>query len=630
MALELPTKLPTNAIVDPTVVGRVRRGQRYRTVGWLGVLLSAGIYAATELTSLWQKEAKPAAIVGTAVAAISLLLINWTRLWVQESKEPFQYTFSVGEFESGASPAPAGAVAAESDPLEWLTRDLTEKLGERVSRLSLVEDATVPDSDPEGDPAAHVHISGWQGMRRAEDGTWFLEVVPRVRLGGKGAPAKLARTVRFKLRGEAATGSEGDPPLLSDNDYRRLLERVYWSVASQIYRQIRRGVERKVKLLPPGRLRAAAYLSEADDYAISNTLDAYEAARQLYRSAQEIYDVNSRREPATRWRHFFTAVLQRFDSARRRVRRWMAGRLRRFGRREVLTARAQLGYARMLVAEWHLKHLCGTVATDLYEAAPTIEKAIARLDGIPEDVAERESVLFRAYVTQAMARTYLQDPLGSDEALKRAERLLPTRAHDDAEFLFAAGMAEGQAVRALRLLAEAIEIDPAMERARSLRALRYEELWRSREPFEPEVAELVDAEYADVISVNPGNVSAWANRGYIGWLLANEVADEARRGDRRREPGWRERGIESLEAGRQYKEVRGDAMVADLDWNLARFAAEDGDFDRAYFHYVEAVSAMLGEPRLGFVSYYFDKVDPWAGLAFRGVPGGRPSPGGGG
>jgi len=608
MTASVPTKAPASELIDPELLGRVRRGRRYRSVGWIGVLVTVGGFAVTKIAPLLEGEsAKPPTplplALGLALLAISLLLINWTRIWVQESKQPFQYTFSIGEFERGPQPAPSDAARASS-PIDWLTKDLTEKLGERVGRLSLLDDEHVPPDDPEEDPAAHVHVAGWQGLRRRDDGGWMLEVVPKVRLGGRGAPMKLARTVRFRL-GEPNPRSRASPvpPKLEDEQYRHLLERVYWSIASQIYAQIRLGVERKVKLLPPGRLRAAAFLAEADDYATSNTLDAYEAARGLYRRALEIYDVSSRRPSGTAWRRLVGGALADVDRDRCRLRRNAAKVLRGLGRREILTARAQLGYARMLVAEWHLRRLCGTVPTGLFEAAPNIRAAITRLRSTPTDVDGRNAALFRAYVTMAMASHYLADPTATKTALAQAERVLPADAQEDPEFLFTAGMSEEAHVRSLRLLGEAVELDPMFERARFHRAQRYEELWRSREPFEQRVAEVVDDEYAAVIAIDPGNVSAWANRGFMGWLMAGFGSGSAR-------TAWKQRGLSALEAGRQYKEVRGEAMVAELDWNLTRFAAEAGDFDTAYVHYVEAVSAMLGEPRLGFLDYFYIFATP--------------------
>ncbi len=51
--------------------------------------------------------------------------------------------------------------------------------------------------------------------------------------------------------------------------------------------------------------------------------------------------------------------------------------------------------------------------------------------------------------------------------------------------------------------------------------------------------------------------------------------------------------------------MRRDAVVAELDWNLTRIKAEAGKFTEAYSHYVEAVSVLLAEPRIGFLAYFF-------------------------
>ncbi len=209
-----------------------------------------------------------------------------------------------------------------------------------------------------------------------------------------------------------------------------------------------------------------------------------------------------------------------------------------------------------------------------------------------------------------MAKHYLRDDLGAGASLDDAERLLPADARADPEFLLAAGMVERDNVRALRLLAEAVARDPTMERAHFERATRLEGLWRSRGTLEREVAEMVDDEYAEVIAINPGNLGAWGNRGYVAWLLAGPELDRDTRisngSDGPEGTPWKERAVESLQAGRQYKEVRRDAIVAELDWNLTRIAAENGEFTKAYTHYIEAVSAMLGEPRMGFLKYFYE------------------------
>ncbi len=43
-------------------------------------------------------------------------------------------------------------------PIEWLSRDLVEKLGERVGRLSLLEEPDALTNDPEDARRARPHL----------------------------------------------------------------------------------------------------------------------------------------------------------------------------------------------------------------------------------------------------------------------------------------------------------------------------------------------------------------------------------------------------------------------------------------------------------------------------------------
>lgn len=601
MQLNLPSKLPTDLIADPALSRRVHRGRRYRFVGWGGALLSVATVAAKGLPAVFSSQV--GLLVGVGFT-ISLLLLNWTRIWVRESREPFKYTYSVAEFAPGPEADQSGFDSLKSGLIRWLELDLTEKLGERVRRLSLRQEKDVPQQEEGEEPAPHVHISGWYGLRPTEDGLWCVEVVPKVRVGGEGAPEELGNTVRFKLEGPEGQLAPEDstPPSLDVRQYRLLLERVYWAVASKIYDQIRRGVEQKAMLLPPGRLRAAAYLNEADDYARSNTLDAFEAARKLYRKAQEAYDRGSHRNPKTDWRKLTAGFWGHWDHGWSWLRRRLSRVVQRLGRREILAAAAQLGYARMLVAEWNLRYLCGSIPKELYEAPRHISEAIARLEGLPADIPDRRKTLFRAYVTLGLAHSDLQNPKGAEDDLRKARELLPADAAEDSEFLLTEAIIAGDPIRSLRLLTRAVERDPKHERARFMKADQLERLWRRRNSFEPSPAEVLDGEYAEVLGIDPGNVSAWSNRGYIGWLLCPPAPEHEQDSDRL---SWRWRALSALDAGLRYKEVRRDAMVGELNWNLVRFRAEAGHFTSAYENYIEAVSAMLGEPRMSFVEYFY-------------------------
>jgi tetratricopeptide (TPR) repeat protein len=603
VSVSLPSKIPADLVGFTSLGRQAGRGQKYRHLGWLGVLLSAVILAEGSLGSLWSNQVQ---VLAGTVLAVSLLLINWSRIWIRESREPFKYTFSVADFELGLDSADPPSLG--TDQIDWLGRDLTERLGDRVRRLSLLDEGDVPTHQPGQEPEAHVHVSGWYGVRQDEGDDWWIEVVPKVRVGGKGAPADLGNTVRFKLeRTGAAPRRASLPPPLDTRQYNLLVERVYWAVASKIYAQIRRGVEEKAKLLPPGKLRCAAYLNEADDYAHSNTLAAFKAARRLYRQACEGYHQGGFKPPKTAWRQFSHGLLTDLDRDFSRLRRALAKVVRRFGKREIRAAEAQLGYGRMLVAEWHLRLLCGSIPKELYEAPKHIRQAIKRLKPLPHDIPGRKQALFRAHVTLALAYSDLENPTGAAKELQEATKLEPADAAEDSEFLIAEALLAEDPIRSLRLLTRAVEHDPKHERARFMKSSRLERLWRLKPSLESAPAAVLDAEYAEVLKIDPGNVSAWANRGYVGWLLSK--ADPGKERAPAGSLSWRRRALSCLDAGVRYKEVRRDAMVGELNWNLVRFRAEEGDFPRAYEHYLEAVSAMLGEPRMGFVEYFYIGAD---------------------
>jgi tetratricopeptide (TPR) repeat protein len=210
-------------------------------------------------------------------------------------------------------------------------------------------------------------------------------------------------------------------------------------------------------------------------------------------------------------------------------------------------------------------------------------------------------------VTLALAHSDLKNPTEAIKELQEAAELEPADAAEDSEFLLAEAILAEDPIRSLRLLTRAVEHNPKHERARFGKAKQLEWLWRLKPTLERDPALVFDAEYAEVIRIDPGNVSAWANRGYVGWLLS-----KADPGEERFPAGglsWRQRALSCLDAGVRYKEVRRDAMVGELNWNLVRFRAEEGDFPRAYEYYLKAVSAMLGEPRMAFVDHFYMGAD---------------------
>src|SRR5205823_10853566 len=62
--------------------------------------------------------------------------------------------------------------------------------------------------------------------------------------------------------------------------------------------------------------------------------------------------------------------------------------------------------------------------------------------------------------------------------------------------------------------------------------------------------------------------------------------------------------------GSRYKEIRQKTFVAELDYGLARVAAEQGKIAKAYEHYTSASGAtMAQEGTRNYVEYCFDRVN---------------------
>ena len=178
-------------------------------------------------------------------------------------------------------------------------------------------------------------------------------------------------------------------PQLEFSDYERILDRVYFSVTTAVYRQIRHDVDRKIKLLPSRNLRANAYLYEADDYVRSNTLDAYAEAEGLYRKSIARFEPWASGLPENRVRRFLVHLTHA------RI-RWSYAALRSFskvlprlGRRHVLLARARIGTARTLLYRRQLGGLSGERIAPIFEAPGLLKTAINGPEKLPDDVPDR-------------------------------------------------------------------------------------------------------------------------------------------------------------------------------------------------------------------------------------------------
>lgn len=571
------------------VDGRLTKGVQLRWLGRLGVTGSTAALAYLSKRYGWSWEL----LVPTVGLAVSGAVVSQGREWIQSSRQPFRYTFSVAPFEPASK---AEAVGEDADALrracDWIRADLILMLSERIGRLSLLPEEQIPPDTPDR-PAAHIHISGSYGSRTTdgENREVTIELMPLVRIGSSKCSATVAHWVR-----QMWTAEHRD--LTYDRaTYDQILERLYFSVATQIYKQIRLDVARKISRLPTQYLRATAYFHEAEDYASSNTLDAFDDASELYADALDLYDRTRRPLPEPWWRRPVQSLLQALAPRWRRVARWLARFWPRFGRRPVQIARAQTGRAKALLFRNVLANLSGREAQRVFEARRIVREAIEELKQLPDGVEGLTEACFEAHVVAAFADHWSGDFEAAKDKLAVAGDLWPE--HGQALFPFVSGGVEPRLQRKIRLLRRAVELDPRFEIAHFEIAFNMEQLWRTGDELEQEGGELVQRAYKEVTALNPANITAWANLGYVRWLMWNPRKDGS--------------GVHVTQPfldGRRYKEIRQKTFVAELDYGLARVAAEEGKIAEAYEHYINASGAtMAQEATSGYIAYCFDRVN---------------------
>jgi tetratricopeptide (TPR) repeat protein len=642
----------------------LRKGKSIEKAGWSAFIVSGASMAVWVLNNrdslpiLDGSKALWPVLVAVAAIVVIVMLINWTRIWVRASRKAFRYTYSIAPFqpilgseslprlpaegtdwteESGvgaeptdgatdeaAQPGDEGADAPDEStagkvegslagdgsrggskfepippdggyvedtsfsegtgmgatPLSWLVQDLSERLSRRIGRLSLLEDQ-YSDKTP---GQSHIHISGTYGVRENADGAWNVEVLPWVRFGPPGSPATVAHLVKFTL---------GPDQSLAPEAYEKLLERLYFSIASHLYRRLRADVGRKINLLPKRYFRASAYFHEARDYARSNTLDAYEQARELYAEVIRLYDPSWWRFSGSRARRAFQRLSAWWLRVTLKVRARAARFWPPFARAELMVAQAEIGYAGTVLNRRTLAGMSGQRLNSVFEARPLAESALERLGRLEPDTRGWAGTWFEANVTLAAAHAQLGSAENASKYLEAAKKHNPARAQADSQFLHVHGQIV-ETRRSLLDLHRAVELDSTFDVAQYDLASALELTWRQRTTLERDVAEVVRDEYERVLTVNPGNIAAWGNLGYIEWLLGD--LDRAER---------------VLERGREYKEIKRETFVSELDYGLARIAAERGEFNEAYRRYIEATGARFGQGVAhdpGYTAYQFARV----------------------
>ena len=574
---------------------KIQKIGRVGQYGFLFTLISQVVFGLFESGAL--AKPAPGSAAARAITAISigslvvlpffLLLYAWSKFWLRQTREPFRYTCSIEPI----SPLPHSPKVRE---IAWLAEDLAELLSQRVERIRFVKSQT-------GGPArqmdeSHIDIGGTYVVRARydEDKYLALEIMPNVGIGPENA-RKLAYPVSYPpdpvstpLNLLPKPDDEQGEIKLKHSDYKALLERVYSSVATEIYRQIQTDVAGKIELMPTRFLRALALFHEAEDYARSNTLHGYAEAGRLYDASARLFDPCLGPLPFSRLRRFFAKLARSRVSLARRAMAWCSPVRLGFARRDIMCARALTGYVNMLLYGRVLASISGQKINLAFEAERVAQDALVRLRRVAVDAPGCRDALFDAHVSLALAYYYLGKRNDAEKELATARSLDPTRDRD-IHFQMARSELAPREEQAFRYL---VDLAPRLETAQWSVAYQAERLWRARPAFEKSLAEIPIREYQRLIDINPGNIGAWANRGYLKWLL--EEGDAAKG---------------CFRAGRDFKLIKQETFVAELDYGLARIAAEEGEFQEAYCSQETAVSELIAPSRsqlLDFRSYYFD------------------------
>ena len=584
-----------------SIDGSLLYHRRLTRVSWIGLTVAALAEAIAIIAFATAGEKNTSAldrltenwifVAGLTLALLSLALLALGRLWVREAQEAFRYTCSLGDF-TPVTPADAERLPFMS---ERLRHDVGRRLSERIARLTFIDPEVAAAQTTEG-RVPHLHVCGHFLLREGADGMQTLEVVPRVRIGSAEAGEALATPAEIRLENAEFLSHDPLEPIELDPDTsERIVERVYFSLATEIYRQIRTDVSRKIDLLPTRHLRATAYLIEAEDYAHSNTLNAYEAARDLFLRAMTLYDSTWVPLAGGSARRAVQQVSRTNTALRTTFGQMLARASPRAARRIVLIARAEVGYADMLLSTRTLAGLSGRRLNPIFLARPVAEQAVQRLEKILDHTEGARPALFNARVVLASACEALDWPSDAVAELARARGVDPLEADNNPRYVLALASTHQRLRSSLPYLRRAVELDPRSEVAQFQLARQTELFWRTRSSLEPSVARHAIEEYKRVLKINPSNVRAWANIGYIQWLLGNGV-----------------RAREAYERARKLKDTLPDIYIADVDFGLARLAAEDMDVEGAYQHYIEGMAAIIsqGAVQVDHDSPLFELISP--------------------
>lgn len=297
------------------------------------------------------------------------LLLKRSRFLFNYAEEPFRYTFWVKEFEcihKKEDENSAERKCAEGcERLVLLLRhDFIERLNTKIRRLSLLNSTQLKTAD-QASLNSHIFIEGSYAIRQLWNGEpgsdieLQLEITPMVRIGPKGNPSKIATKITIPISAENKHESD---LIFETRGHKHQVERLVSSISTEIYRQIKIDLDEKMDLFPTKHMRAIGLYHEADDFAQSNTLDAYQHAIELYRMARNIFDVSLRRH----FNNFLTLIP--FVTLGVEYRHFWA--------------KNEIGYAKCLIYKRLVSAYTGRNQNPIFTIPHDLEQVIARLDSL--------------------------------------------------------------------------------------------------------------------------------------------------------------------------------------------------------------------------------------------------------
>jgi hypothetical protein len=527
------------------------------------------------------------------VAAIVWVLLSYTGFLFKQSKEPFRYTFSINKFSVASTPGDRFKVD-QIDQLELLRYDLTERLNRRVRRFSLYETPNkggAAQSTGGIRATSHFHIDGDYAIREDETDGWILHVWPRVRIGPEGNPFTLAYPVRLPIEDGEHSAENKKGATLDLDEYERLVERVYSSVATEIYKQIEIDLRDKMTLFPTNSLRALARYIEAEDFETSNTIDAYDRALEMYQSSIDELE-------ASRWHGW----MKWWGRKRNRLVSWEFTGIRA---RMEAEAKTKLGYSRCLIYRRLVSEMAGRERNPIFDTRLKLKEARKLLqrcyssfipnpelrlppphetnDDSLEDTHDwcvkialaRDAVLrplqrkqlyhqvrdelCEAFAVAGLAHSLLADSTNARRFLDLADALAVNTTSERVApmLLLAKAELEPRLLQKVSYLNQASELNPASEIVLYRLAQYSDLLARDNDEITRERVNYLNGNYEAVLKVNPANIASLIGQGYLFWLV--DDLEQARN---------------KLRAGIELQKIVTQTFVGDLKYCLARVEVE--------------------------------------------------------